>query len=227
MRTWIGASLIIGVGLLHAQDETTSRLREAADVLREIQSVPDKGIPEEILENARCVAVFPHARSGSFRVGQGPGRGVLTCRDERRRWSAPLFVRIEGGSFGSTIGGAETDIVLVAQGESVARQFMDSKFTLGGDSNVMAGPVGRSSQAQQAQTDASTRPGILAYTRSRGLFAGMSLSGATVRADDAANASLYGSTNATDILTGKVEPPSDAKPLFEVLQQPPLPPIKK
>ena len=167
------AMLMSGV-CAHAQDaKLTDRLDAAADVLSEVMATPDKGIPQSILAGAYCVVVVPHYKKGAFVLGAQYGQGAATCRTPRG-WSAPVFVRLEGGSFGWQIGGQSTDLVLVVMNEHGLEHMLSSKFKLGADAAASAGPVGRNAQAA---TDASLRAEFLTYSRSRGLFAGLDLDG--------------------------------------------------
>lgn len=171
-------------------DTAAERLQESATVLTEIMSAPDKGIPQDLLEKAQCVVVVPGVKKGAFIVGGKYGRGFVICRSaDRRGWGAPGAVRIEGGSVGWQIGGSESDAVLLVMNREGMRKLLQSKFTLGGAADIAAGPVGRSSTAQ---TDAKMTAKILSYSRSRGLFAGLALEGATLRQDLDENRELYG-----------------------------------
>jgi len=167
----------------HAQDaKLTDRLNSAAAVLEEVMSSPDRGIPQTILAGAYCVVVVPHYKKGAFVIGAQYGQGAATCRTPHG-WSAPVFVRLEGGSFGWQIGGQSTDLILVAMNEHGLQHMLASKFKLGGDASASAGPVGRNAQAS---TDASLHAEFLTYSRSRGLFAGLDLDGTVLsqNADD-------------------------------------------
>ena len=190
-------------------------INEAATVFNEIMSTPDKGIPRDILNHAQCIGIVPNLKRAGFIVGAKYGRGVLTCRTANG-WSGPSMIRIEGGSVGFQIGAGETDLVFVVQNKSGEEKLMKDKFTVGGDASVMAGPVGRTGEAQ---TDAMMHAEILSYSRSRGIFAGISLEGATLRPDNEANAKLYGrAVTQQEILSGAVPPPDAAKPLYAALQ---------
>lgn len=175
-----------------------------------------KGIPEDLLEKARCVGVIPNLKRAGFIVGGKYGKGVVVCRNENG-WSAPSMVRIEGGSVGLQIGAGETDVVFIVMNERGMDRLMKDKFTLGADASVMGGPVGRSAQAQ---TDAMLHAEILAYSRSRGVFAGISLEGATLRPDRDDNRELYGSSvTQQDILKGRVKQPAAADQLYAELNR--------
>jgi SH3 domain-containing YSC84-like protein 1 len=169
---------------------TTERLDESGVVLKEILSAPDQSIPQDLLDQAHCVVIVPSLKKGAFLVGAKYGRGFAVCRHEDGRgWGAPAAVRVEGGSFGFQIGASETDLVLLVMNKRGMDKLLESKFTLGGAAEVAAGPVGRGSTAQ---TDAKMTAAILSYSRSRGVFAGISLQGATLREDLDENEQLYG-----------------------------------
>jgi lipid-binding SYLF domain-containing protein len=165
------------------------RLEDAAAVLEEVMSTPDKAIPEKLLDKAHCVVIVPGLKKGAFIFGARYGKGYLTCRHPGGQgWSAPATVRVEGGSFGLQLGATETDLILLVMNSSGADRLMASKFTLGGTAQAAAGPVGRTATAE---TDALMRAEILSYSRSRGVFAGVALQGATLRQDLDANKTLY------------------------------------
>src|ERR1700719_3552239 len=166
-----------------ADNSPEKHIRESAAVLSEIMSAKDRGIPEDLLEKAQCVGVIPNLKRAGFIVGAKSGKGVVPCRTSGG-WSAPEVVRIEGGSIGLQIGAGETDVVFIVMNERGMEKLMKDKFTLGADASVMAGPVGRSAEAA---TDAAMHADILAYSRSRGIFAGISLEGATLRPDNEEN----------------------------------------
>ena len=199
------------------RNPTTRRLREAGTVFSEIMSAPDKGIPHDLLEKAHCVVVVPGLKKAAFVVGAQFGKGFITCRKGHTGWSAPAAVRIEGGSFGFQIGGTEIDLVLLVMNERGADRLLSSKFTLGGEGEVAAGPVGRS---LTAQTDAKMTAEILSWSRSRGIFAGISLQGATLRQDLDDNAALYGKKlENEEIVKGNVPPPKAASRLLKLLNR--------
>ena len=181
--------LLAGLTSLKA-DTASERLHESAVVLKEILSAPDQNIPRDLLDDAHCVVVVPGMKHAAFLVGGKYGRGFIVCRqDARAGWGAPASVRVEGGSFGFQIGASETDVVMLVMNRSGMEKLLQSKFTLGVAAEVAAGPVGRSSTAQ---TDARMTAKILSYSRSRGVFAGISLQGATLRQDLDENQELYG-----------------------------------
>ena len=196
-------------------DTAAERLGESATVLQEVLAAPDKGIPEDLLRKAHCVVVVPGVKQGAFIVGAKYGRGFLVCRTADGGWGAPGALRIEGGSFGFQIGGSETDVIMLVMDERSMKGILSSKFTLGGAADVAAGPVGRSSTAQ---TDATMNAKILSYSRSRGVFAGIALTGATLRQDLDQNAEMYGKpiTN-EDIVRSNPKPPAGAEGLLAVL----------
>ncbi len=197
--------------LTFAQEKTPDqRLQNATTALREIMGSPDKGIPEELLEKAQCVVVVPDLMKGAFIVGGKYGRGYASCRiDGQKRWSAPGAVRIEGGSFGLQLGGSSTDLVMLVMNEKGMQRLMTDKFTIGGEAAGAAGPVGRHISAQ---TDIAMHAEILTWSRSRGLFGGISLDGATLRPDRGENEKLYGhEISQREILEGRVPPPSGTR----------------
>jgi len=197
--------------------ETASeRLATATTVFEEIMATPDKGIPEDLLEKAHCVVIVPGVKKAAFVVGGKYGRGFVTCRKAGiRAWGPPAAVRMEGGSVGWQIGGSESDVILLVMNESGMKKLLESKFTLDADASAAAGPVGRTAQAS---TDAKMTAGILSYSRARGLFAGLSVGGATLRPDVDENQELYGKPlENRDILLGKVKTPAAATKLVSLL----------
>ena len=198
------------------QTEVVHRLDESATVLSEVMSAPDKGIPEDLLEKANCVVIVPGMKKAAFIVGGKYGKGFISCR-EGRGWSAPGAVRIEGGSVGFQVGGSETDVVMLVMNERGKDRLLSSQFTLGGEGAVAAGPVGR---AATAETDGKFTAEILAYSRSRGVFAGLSLQGATLRQDLDDNDALYGKRlENVDLVKTKVAFPRAAARLETLLQK--------
>jgi len=196
--------------------DVVKRINEAATVFEEINSAPDKGIPQDILEKAQCIGIVPNLKRAGFIVGGKYGKGILVCRTANG-WSAPATVRVEGGSIGLQIGGGETDVVFAVMNKRGMDKLMEDKFTVGGDAAAMAGPVGRTAEAQ---TDAMMHAEILSWSRSRGAFAGITLTGSTLRPDKDDNLALYGKavTN-REILTGQVSRPSEASALYSVLKK--------
>jgi lipid-binding SYLF domain-containing protein len=199
-----------------ADNGPEKHIRESAGVLSEIMNAKDNGVPEDLLQKAYCVGVIPNLKRAGFIVGAKYGKGVVTCR-VTGGWSAPEVVRIEGGSIGLQIGAGETDVIFIVMNERGMGKLMKDKFTLGADATVMAGPVGRSAEAA---TDAAMHADILAYSRSRGIFAGISLEGATLRPDNDENRELYGSNvTAQDILHGREKQPAAAEQLYAELNR--------
>ena len=199
-------------------DDTTKRLNAAADVLREIMAAPDKGIPKDLLDKAACAVIVPNVKKGAFIVGAKYGRGFIMCRNKNGRgWSAPGGVKVEGGSVGFQIGGSETDVVMLLMNQSAIDKLLSSKFTIGADASAAAGPVGRTASAQ---TDAQLHAQLLTYSRAQGLFAGVSLDGATLRPDDDANKDMYGRKMSNkDVVLGSVKPPPTAARLIAELNK--------
>src|SRR5579872_6692448 len=191
--------------------EPVQRLNEAAAVFSEIMAAPDKGIPQDLLEKAHCIVIVPSLKTAAFVFGGKYGKGYLLCRAKSGSgWSAPATVRIEGGSFGFQIGGSETDLIMLVMNDEGEGKLLSSKFTLGAEGSVAAGPVGRTATAQ---TDAQLHAEILSWSRSQGLFAGIALEGATLRQDLDDNAELYGSKmeNRQIVTTGVRTPRAAAK----------------
>ncbi len=212
--------LLIGACAMYAAEKNTDadRLDRAAEVFQEVMGAPDKGIPQDLLDKAACIVVVPGVKKAAFVVGGKFGRGFFSCRAKGGvGWAAPAAIRIEGGSFGFQIGGSETDVIMLVMNQRGAERLLSSKFTLGGDASVAAGPVGRSATAE---TDAYMTAEILTYSRSRGLFAGISLSGATLREDLDSNKALYGRTlqNKEIIETG-IAPPAAARGFLGTLNK--------
>jgi lipid-binding SYLF domain-containing protein len=179
---------------------------------------PDKGIPQDLLEKAQCIVVVPGLKKGAFIVGAKYGKGFVSCHGPHHTgWSAPGAMRVEGGSVGFQIGGSETDVVLLVMNQHGANRLLGDQFTLGGEGEVAAGPVGRNAAAQ---TDAKLTAEILSWSRTRGVFAGVSLQGATLRQDLEENAALYGRklTN-REIVESQVAPPPAASRLLSLLKR--------
>jgi lipid-binding SYLF domain-containing protein len=220
MRALLGVTIVVAAaGLLAAKDPPdVERLNRATVVFREAMDTPDKSIPQGLLDKAQCVVVIPGLKKGAFIFGARYGRGFVVCRaTEGPGWSAPAAVRIEGGSFGLQLGGAETDVIMLVMNQRGADRLLSSKFTLGGDASVSAGPVGRDATAQ---TDAYMTAEILSWSRSRGLFAGVSLTGATLRQDLDTNRALYGKTlENREILQGNLAVPGAASGFIAALNK--------
>ena len=204
--------------LFAKEDDPAHRLNEAASVFSEIMTSPDKGIPRDLLEKAHCIVVVPGMKKGAFIVGAKYGKGFVSCRGGHHTgWSAPGAIRIEGGSVGFQIGGSETDVVLLVMNQHGANRLLSDQFTLGGEGEVAAGPVGRDAAAQ---TDAKMTAEILSWSRTRGVFAGVSLQGATLRQDLEENAALYGrKLSNREIVDSQVAPPEAASRLLSLLNR--------
>lgn len=190
-----------------ARESSTERLTNAGNVLHEIMAAPDSGIPEEVLEHARCVAVVPNMVKGGFIFGGRHGRGVATCRTADG-WSAPAFFSVAGGSWGLQIGVEGVDLVMIIQNEKGMQQLLASKFQIGADASAAAGPVGRHASAD---TNWKMETEILTYSRARGVFAGLTLNGASIKRDDDSMKAIYGRNVTTrNVLLGKVDAPKSA-----------------
>ena len=197
------------------REATDDRLDHAGRVLHEIMAAPDKGIPEEVLEHAKCIAVVPHMLKGGFVFGAENGRGVATCRTENG-WSAPSFFTITGGSWGLQIGLEGIDLVLIIQNDRGMQQLIGSKFELGADASAAAGPVGRHASAD---TDWKLNTEVLTYSRARGAFAGLTLTGASIRRDDDSTEAIYGRDIPTRrILQGEIAVPASAHSFLEAVR---------
>jgi len=211
---------LIAIVPVFGQKKEDDRIHESADVMKEILGMPE-GIPQDLLDKAECVVIYPSVKKAAFIVGGSYGRGLITCRsgeDFDGHWSAPAMFALEGGSFGLQIGGQATDFVLLVMNEAGAKSIMSSKVKLGGDASVAAGPKGRDTSAE---TDVVMKAEILSYSRAQGVFAGVSLAGSTVRSDDGANQAIYGKDlSARQIVReGKVTAPSAAAPLLALLEK--------
>lgn len=226
-RSLLAATAVISVAAisppvvspLPADEKDLNRLNEAATVFSEIMSAPDNGIPQDLLEKAACIVIVPGLKQGAFIFGAKFGKGFVSCRDEKAggKWSAPGAVRVEGGSIGFQIGGSETDVIMLVMNKRGADRLLSSQFTLGGEGHVAAGPVGRNATAQ---TDAKFSAEILSWSRSRGVFAGVSLQGATLRQDDDANRDLYGKKiDNRQIVESSTAPPPAAAELLSLLNR--------
>jgi len=200
------------------KDKDEDRLKDCGAVLKEILDIPDD-IPQGLLDKADCVVVYPSVLKAAFVVGGSYGRGAMTCRkgdNFKGSWGAPTMMALEGGSFGFQIGGQATDFVLLVMNEGGARGILAGKVKLGGDASVAAGPVGRDTSAE---TDVTLRSEILSYSRSRGLFAGISLEGSTIRPDNKANEQIYGQKLEAKqiVLSDQVRVPAAAEQLVSTL----------
>lgn len=210
---------LLALAPLAAQDkEPAERLHEAAAVFSEIMAATDTTIPEDLLAKSHCIAIVPGLKTGAFLVGGKFGKGYLSCRNANNvGWSAPGTIRIEGGSVGFQIGGSSTDLIMLVMSQRGADKLLDSKFTLGVEGSVAAGPVGRTATAQ---TDAQMKADILSWSRSQGLFAGVALEGATLRQDLDDNATLYGKEIVNrEIVTSGVQAPKAAEELLGLLNK--------
>jgi lipid-binding SYLF domain-containing protein len=197
------------------REATNDRLDHAGRVLHEIMAAPDSGIPEEVLEHAKCVAVVPHLLKGGFVFGAENGRGVATCRTANG-WSAPVFFAITGGSWGLQIGVEGIDLVMIIQDERGMHQLLSSKFEIGGDASAAAGPVGRHASAN---TDWKLNAEILTYSRARGAFAGLTLNGASIRHDEDSTTAIYGrNVSNRRILSGEIAPPAAARTFLDAVR---------
>ncbi len=219
MRLSAVCFLLVFLGVTSAQpaDENTQRLKASGEVLTEIMGTPDKAIPQSLFEKAYCVVVIPDMKKAGFIVSGKYGRGFAACRKEGGGWTGPAAMRVEGGGFGFQIGGASTDLVMLVMSKKGMQGILASKFTLGGEVSAAAGPVGRDSTAQ---TDPTMRADILSWSRSRGIFAGISLQGGTLRADEDVDKALYGKPETSkEILTGEVPAPAGADAFLSKLSQ--------
>ena len=220
MKRTVVALSLMGLMVLpvFGQDKEADRVENAGKVFTEIVNAPDT-LPQSVLDKADCVVVLPSVLKAAFIVGASYGRGVMTCRGGKTfhgPWSAPTMMALEGGSFGLQLGGQATDFVLLLMSPRSAQGILTSKVKIGGDASAAAGPVGRNASAE---TDATMRAEILSYSRARGLFAGVSLAGSTLRADNDANKALYGKdvTAPAIVFDKAVPPPPSARLLLRTL----------
>ena len=198
------------------REDDANRTRKAAQVFREIMNSPDQGIPQELLESVKCIAIIPGDLKFAFIFGGSYGRGLATCRTAHG-WSAPMFVAVEGGSVGYQIGGSSTDLVMLFMNDHALQSLLSDKFKLGADASVAAGPVGRHASAG---TDLKINAEILSYSRAKGVFAGVSLDGAVVQADKSGDQAMYGEhVNRQEILSGKIRVPESAQPLVHEIDE--------
>lgn len=221
-KSWSAVGLLIAVISLPAfgQQKENDRVANAGTVIKEIMNIPDD-IPQDVIDKADCVVVLPSVLKFALGIGGSYGRGVMTCRGGKEfkgRWGAPTMMALEGGSFGLQLGGQATDFVLLLMSPRSAANILTSKVKLGGDVSAAAGPVGRNASAE---TDVTMRAEILSYSRARGLFAGISLAGSTLRADNDANKRLYGkAVSAQEIVfNGAVKAPQSAEVLLATLDK--------
>lgn len=199
-----------------AREKDVSRIRNARFAFEDIMRAPDKGIPQELLGSARCIAIIPGEKRAAFIFGGRYGRGLVTCRTGSS-WSAPAFLMVSGGSFGFQIGGSSTDLIMIFRNRGGMDRLLSDKFTLGADATAAAGPVGRHAAAA---TDAEMHAQILTYSRSRGVFGGVSLNGAVVKPDRGADLAMYGADiEPKSILDGHVKDPAESQGLLEVISR--------
>jgi len=225
MKKTLATFLVLAVGLpLGAQDKSDSkeseRLENCGTVIKEIMDIPDD-IPQDLIDKAECIIVYPSVLKAAFIVGGSYGRGAMVCRTGEHftgPWGAPTMMALEGASVGFQLGGQATDFVLLVMNPRGARSILSSKVKLGADASAAAGPKGRNAEAS---TDVTLRAEVLTYSRARGLFAGISLAGSTVRPDNGANEKVYGKkVEATDIIfKGAVRVPAAARPLIDYLNK--------
>jgi lipid-binding SYLF domain-containing protein len=218
MRNILAGLGLSAVVLSAATSDASARLQAAADVFKEVMRTPDKAIPQDLLNKSQCIIIVPGLKKGAFIVGAQYGKGFVSCRSKSGAgWGAPASIRVEGGSVGFQAGGSETDVIMLVMNQSGMNRLLTSKFTLGGDVTAAAGPIGRSTEAE---TDAFMTAEILTWSRARGLFAGVALTGATLREDSDWNTELYGRkiTN-KEILTSTIPPPPAAQPVLEELNR--------
>jgi lipid-binding SYLF domain-containing protein len=202
--------------LADGRADDIERLQNGATVITEIMSAPDSGVPDEVIHSAKCIAVIPNMLKAAFGVGGAYGKGVASCRTEKG-WSAPAFFSLKGGSFGFQIGGQAADIVMLIMNDQGMQNLLESKFKLGADASVAAGPVGRHADAS---TDWKLRAQVLTYSRTRGIFAGISLNGAVVTQHQDDTRDFYGRmVPFKTILLGRIEPPKDAAVWEKTLTQ--------
>lgn len=193
------------------------RLQASADTVNDMRKASDSGIPQDLMDKARCVIVVPGMKKAGFIVGAQYGRGFASCRHGHSGFGSPTAIHIEGGSVGFQIGASETDIVLLVMNDGGMKHLLADKFTLGGDASAAAGPVGRD---VSAETDAMMNAELLSYSRSRGLFAGISLEGATLRPDEHTNREIYGhDASASEVFSGTYQPPSKAASFQKALNR--------
>jgi lipid-binding SYLF domain-containing protein len=199
------------------KSKTDQRLEDAADLFSEVMSAPDKSIPQDLLDKSECIVLVPGLKKAAFVVGAKYGRGFAVCRAAKQGWGPPAAIRVEGGGLGFQIGVSSTDVILLVMNARGMKRLTTSKFTIGGDATAAAGPVGRNATAQ---TDAFMTAEILSWSRSRGLFAGVSLDGATLRNDLDENQAMYGHPwDNRQILTSGAKPPAAAGKLLMVLNK--------
>ncbi len=214
------AALLGNLAGASTRQDATERLQNSADVLKEIAAAPDKGIPEEVLKSSKCIVVIPHLVKAGFIVGAKHGRGVAVCRTSANageEWSAPAFISVSGGSWGLQIGAEGVDLVMLVMNDSGLRHLLSSKFEITGEGSAAAGPVGRHASAG---TDWKLNTELLTYSRSRGVFAGLTLEGAVVEQDADATVAIYGNDLPfRKILLGEVAAPAQAAPFLRAVAE--------
>lgn len=210
-------SLLVALTVVASdREDDVNRTHKAAQVFQEIMNAPDQGIPNDLLNSAKCIAIIPGDVKFAFIFGGSYGRGIATCRNGNG-WSAPMFVAIDGGSVGYQIGGSSTDLVMLFMNDHALHSLLSDKFKLGADASVAAGPVGRNAAAG---TDLKLNAEILSYSRTKGAFVGVSLDGAVVQADKSGDKSMYGDdVDRHEILSGKVAVPASAKDLLHTIHE--------
>ncbi len=193
--------------------DATDRLQNAAEVLKDLANAPDQGIPSEVIENAKCIAIVPHLTKGGFILGAQHGKGVATCRLDNGSWTSPAFFEISGGSWGAQIGLEQVHLVIMVMNDEGKRNLLSNKFQVGVSASASAGPVGRHASAG---TDWKLDTQFLTYSRSKGLFAGIDLGGSWIERDKDTTAAFYGKDQTNDdLLTGKVTPPAEARAFLD------------
>jgi lipid-binding SYLF domain-containing protein len=209
--------MVLAVAPLRADEELAERVQNATEAYSDLVKAPDKGVPKKLLDDCKCIAVIPHVVKGAFVVGGRHGKGIVSCRGKDGSWSPPAFLTVSGGSFGFQIGGSSTDVVMFLMSEKGARSLLKSEFTLGADASVAAGPVGRTAEAA---TDVRLDAEIYAYSRTKGLFAGVALDGASVNPDEDAVKEYYGESIPPETILFKHEVlkvPAEAKSFLQQL----------
>jgi lipid-binding SYLF domain-containing protein len=216
IATAVLLSLTIAAFASERRDADIDRLQTASTILDQIMSAPDRSIPDSIMSGAKCIAIIPSSLKASFIFGANYGKGVATCRTGKG-WSSPTFFKLTGGSFGFQAGGQASDLVLIIRTDGGMQHLLQSKFKLGADASAAAGPVGRDAQAS---TDLTMRAQVLTYSRARGLFLGVSLSGGVIKQDDADTQAFYGKDwTYYSLLKGEVPPPKDAEVLLNMVEK--------
>ena len=207
--------LVATVALAADRSDEVKRLQRSSEVLQDIMKSPDKGIPQDLLDKAACIVIVPGLKKGGIGIGGKYGKGEIMCRKSDGKWSAPLFITIEGGSFGLQLGFEQIDVVMLIMNHKGADKLIADKFTVGADASAAAGPVGRQTSAS---TNVRMDAEILTYSRAKGLFAGISLDGATLRPDKEDNRDFYGKDiDPRSVINGEVPVPSEARPLASAL----------